>query len=72
MAKQQQGGGISISFNSSGTLQEVHAYLRVGSTDDSSFSKIYTKKLTLTGAQTTAIQNFIDNKFAELKTDEGV
>lgn len=72
MAKQQKGGSIAISFDSTGALKEVYAYLQVGSTEDVRFSKIYSKKLTLTGAQITAIQNFIDNKFAELKTDEGV
>ena len=72
MAKVQLGGTIAIEFNSSGNFVRAVANLTVGTTDDNTLRKVYHKNLTLTGAQITAVQNFLDNKFAELKSDEGI
>jgi len=72
MAKNVRGGSIHIRFNSSGTFQEAIISGNIGTTDDAALVKRHSKELTLTAQQITAIQNFIDNKFAELKSDEGI
>lgn len=72
MAKNVKGLDIHIVADQDGVFLGAEATLLVGSSDDPSMKKVRHKRLNLTAQQITAIQNFIDNKFSELKGDEGI